>query len=39
MKPSNVMECVRCGATAMIDGALREGSSGGDVIFCANDII
>ena len=33
MKTSEAMECVRCGATAMIDGSLMEGSSGGDVLF------
>lgn len=32
------MECVRCGATAMIEGSLMEGSSGGDIYFCANEI-
>ena len=32
------MECVRCGATAMIEGSLMEGSAGGDVLFCSNEI-
>jgi predicted nucleic-acid-binding Zn-ribbon protein len=31
------MECVRCGATAMIDGSLTESSSGGDVLFASNE--
>ena len=31
------MECVRCGATAMIEGSLMEGSSGGDIHFCSNE--
>ena len=35
---SDVMECVRCGATAMIEGSLMEGSAGGDVYFCPNEI-
>lgn len=30
------MECVRCGATAVIEGALVEGSSGGSVLFWPN---
>ena len=32
------MECVRCKATAVIEGSLMEGSSGGDVYFCSNEI-
>jgi hypothetical protein len=32
------MECVRCKATAVIEGALMEGSSGGDVYFCSNEV-
>jgi hypothetical protein len=31
------MECVRCGATAMIEGSLMEGSSGADVLFWPNE--
>ena len=38
MKPSDVMECVRCGATAMVDGSLMEGSSGGDVLFVPDSV-
>ena len=34
---SDVMECVRCKATAMIEGSLMEGSGGGDVYFCAKE--
>ncbi|HEV7701558.1 MAG TPA: hypothetical protein VGO43_15110 [Pyrinomonadaceae bacterium] len=32
------MECVRCGATAILEGSLMEGSSGGSVLFYANDM-
>lgn len=32
------MECVRCGAMAMIDGSLMEGSGGGDVYFRSNAV-
>ena len=32
------MECVRCKATAVIEGSLMEGSSGGDVYFCSNEV-
>ena len=32
------MECVRCGSTAMLEGSLMEGSSGGEVCFCASEI-
>lgn len=38
MKPEKTMECVRCGATAMIEGSLIEGSSGGGVHFCPDNI-
>jgi len=31
------MECVRCGAAAMIDGSLMEGSGGGNVLFCPDE--
>jgi hypothetical protein len=30
---SDQMKCVRCGATAILEGSLMEGSSGGDVLF------
>ncbi len=32
------MECVRCGATAMLEGLLTDGSSGGDTLFCSNEV-
>jgi hypothetical protein len=32
------MECVRCQATAVIEGSLMEGSSGGDILFCSNEV-
>ena len=38
MKNADGMECVRCGATAMVDGALMEGSSGGDVLFVPDSV-
>ena len=31
------MECVRCGATAVIEGSLMEGSGGGSVAFLSKD--
>jgi len=31
------IECVRCGATAIIEGSLTESSAGGDVYFWPND--
>jgi len=31
------MECVRCGATAIIEGSLMEGTGGGGVLFASND--
>lgn len=36
-KDTSGMECVRCGATAMLEGSFMEGSSGGDVYFCSKD--
>ena len=32
------MECARCGATAMIEGSLMEGTGGGVVAFLFKDI-
>ena len=32
------MECVRCGATAMINGSLLENASGGNILFCSDDV-
>lgn len=32
------MECVRCGATAMLEGSLLEGTGGTDVYFSPSDI-
>ena len=32
------MECVRCGATAMIEGSLTESSTAGEVNFISNEI-
>ncbi len=34
----DAVECVRCGTTAMLEGSLLEGSSGGDVRYCSNEI-
>jgi hypothetical protein len=31
------MECVRCKATAIVEGSLMEGSGGGDIHFCSDD--
>ena len=31
------MECVRCGATAMIEGSLMETTGGGDMAFISKD--
>ena len=31
------MECVRCGATAMIEGSLMEGNGGGGITFLSKD--
>ena len=36
IKNPDGMECVRCGATAMIEGSLMEGSAGGDILFGIN---
>lgn len=32
------MECVRCGATAIIEGSLMEGTGGGGISFLSKDI-
>jgi hypothetical protein len=32
------MECVRCGATAIIEGSLKETSSGGELVFLSSEI-
>lgn len=32
------MECVRCGATAIVEGSLTETSSGGSIHFCSGDV-
>lgn len=34
----DLMECVRCGATAMLEGSLLEGTGGTDVYFCSKEI-
>ena len=31
------MECVRCQATAVVEGSLMEGASGEDILFCSDD--
>ncbi len=36
LETSNVMECVRCGTTAIIEGSLMETSSGGELVFVSN---
>ncbi len=32
------MECIRCGATAILEGTLHDASSGGDVSFLPKEI-
>ena len=32
------IECVRCGATAIIEGSLMEATGGGDIAFLSKDI-
>ena len=34
---TEVMECVRCGATAIIEGSLMEMSAGGGIAFLSKD--
>lgn len=33
----DVMECVRCGATAIVEGSLMEASGGGGISFLSNE--
>ena len=37
MKSTEAMECVRCGATAMIGGSVVDGSGGGSILFYPDD--
>jgi hypothetical protein len=38
MEQEKSMQCVRCGATAVIDGSLLDPSSGGSIYFRANEV-